>query len=141
MPVWDRWDPFEELRRMQSRMGRMFREFEPPTFEGEMSPFIDVVDVDNELIVTADVPGVEKKDISIDVKGDMLEIRASRKEETEEKKKNYWRRERSYNRFYRTVRLPVPVDEKGAKATFKNGVLEIRLPKVKEERKKVIPIE
>lgn len=139
--MWRGWDPFEELRRMQSRMGRMFREFETSTFEGEMSPFIDIVDVDNELIVTADVPGVEKEDISIDVRGDMLEIKASRKEEKEEKKKNYWRRERSYNRYYRTIRLPVPVNEKGAKATLKNGVLEIRLPRVKEERKKAIPIE
>jgi HSP20 family protein len=140
-------EPFDELRRMGRQLDRMFREFEPMfrevkplSFEGEISPFVDIVDTDKELVVTADIPGVEKEDISIDVKDDMLNIKASRKEEKEEKKKNYWRRERSYNRFYRAIRLPVSVDEKRAKASFKNGVLEVRLPKIGVEKKRVIPI-
>ncbi|ATZ61116.2 MAG: Hsp20/alpha crystallin family protein [Methanosarcinales archaeon Met12] len=142
--MWDL-EPFDEIRRMQRQLDGMFREIKPPTFAptfgDKMSPFVDIVDADKEIVVTADIPGAQKEDISINVRGDIMEIVASRREEKEEKKKDYWRRERSYNQFYRSIQLPVSVDDKRAKASFKNGVLEVRLPKLEIEKKRGIPIE
>ena len=107
-----------------------------------MSPFVDIIDADKEIVVIADIPGVQKENISVNIKDDIMEIKASRGEEKEEKKRDgYWRRERSYNQFYRSIQLPVSVDEKRAKASFKNGVLEVRLPKLEIEKKRYIPIE
>jgi HSP20 family protein len=148
----DRWfDPFEELRRMQERMYRIFREIEPsfmerkmlPATGGELAtvePFVDVIDKGDKVVVVADVPGVEKEDLSVNISGDRLEISAERKKEAEEKKEGYVRRERTYTSYYRSIPLPTEVDGDKADATFENGVLEISMPKVKVPEKKKIKI-
>ncbi|MCD6456088.1 MAG: Hsp20/alpha crystallin family protein [Methanophagales archaeon] len=148
----DRWfDPFEELRRMQERMYRIFGEIEPsfmerkmlPATGGELAtvePFVDVIDKEDKVVVAADVPGVEKEDLSVNISGDRLEISAERKKEAEEKKEGYVRRERTYTSYYRLVPLPAEVDADKADATFENGVLEITMPKVKAIEKKKIKI-
>ncbi len=148
----DRWfDPFEELRRMQERMYRIFREIEPsfmerkmlPATGGELAPvepFVDVIDKGDKVVVAADVPGVEKEDLSVSISGDRLEISAERKKEAEEKKEGYVRRERTYTSYYRLIPLPGEVDGDKADATFKNGVLEISMPKVKAVEKKKIKV-
>ncbi|RJS70365.1 Hsp20/alpha crystallin family protein [Methanophagales archaeon] len=148
----DRWfDPFEELRRMQERMYRIFGEIEPsfmerkmlPATGGELAtvePFVDVIDKEDKVVVAADVPGVEKEDLSVNISGDRLEISAERKKEAEEKKEGYVRRERTYTSYYRLVPLPAEVDADKADATFENGVLEISMPKVKAIEKKKIKI-
>ena len=148
----DRWfDPFEELRRMQERMYRIFGEIEPsfmerkmlPATGGELAtvePFVDVIDKEDKVVVAADVPGVEKEDLSVNISGDRLEISAERKKEAEEKKEGYVRRERTYTSYYRLVPLPAEVDADKADATFENGVLEITMPKVKAIEKKKIEI-
>ncbi len=127
------WDPFEELRRMQSRMSRIFGETPETLLPGQQMPevqvpFVDVIEKGNDIIVTADMPGVDKKDIKINLRDDMLEISAERKSEREQKGEEFYRHERSFNRFYREIRLPALVDQSKAKATFNNGVLEITLP-------------
>lgn len=151
------WDPFEELRRMQERMSRIFNELEPlfgerlalPSERGwirpygepyTLEPFADVRETEKEIIVTVDLPGVDKKDINIEVQGDQLEISAEKKYEAEEEGKGYIRRERAYNRFYKSMRLPAEVDETKAEATLNNGVLEIRLPKIKAAKARTIPV-
>ncbi|MCD6455884.1 MAG: Hsp20/alpha crystallin family protein [Methanophagales archaeon] len=148
----DRWfDPFEELRRMQERMYRIFREIEPsfmerkmlPATGGELAtvePFVDVIDRGDKVVVAADVPGVEKEDLSVNISGDRLEISAERKKEAEEKKEGYVRRERTYTSYYRSIPLPTEVDGDKADATFENGVLEISMPKVKAIEKKKIKV-
>ncbi len=148
----DRWfDPFEELRRMQERMYRIFGEIEPsfmerkmlPATGGELAtvePFVDVIDKEDKVVVAADVPGVEKEDLSVNISGDRLEISAERKKEAEEKKEGYVRRERTYTSYYRSIPLPTEVDGDKADATFENGVLEITMPKVKAIEKKKIKI-
>ena len=148
----DRWfDPFGELRRMQERMYRIFGEIEPsfmerkmlPATGGELAtvePFVDVIDKEDKVVVAADVPGVEKEDLSVNISGDRLEISAERKKEAEEKKEGYVRRERTYTSYYRLVPLPAEVDADKADATFENGVLEITMPKVKAIEKKKIEI-
>ncbi|MDI6897392.1 Hsp20/alpha crystallin family protein [Methanocella conradii] len=141
------WDPFEELRRMQERMSRLFEELPetigpslPVSPEMTQMPYVDVMEKGNDVIVTADLPGVDKKDIKISVRGDVLEISAERKMEREEKEKGYLRHERSYNRFYRSIRLPAPVDKGKAKASLNNGVLEVTLPKIEKAEVSEIPI-
>ena len=148
----DRWfDPFEELRRLQERMYRIFKEIEPsfmerkmlPVAGGELAtvePFVDVIDKGDKVVVAADIPGVEKGDLSVNIRGDRLEISAERKKEAEEKKEGYIRRERTYTSYYRAIPLPAEVDADMADATFENGVLEITMPKVKAIEKKKIEI-
>ena len=148
----DRWfDPFEELRRLQERMYRIFKEIEPsfverkmlPATGGEIAtvePFVDVIDKGDKVVVAADIPGVEKGDLSVNIRGDRLEISAERKKEAEEKKEGYIRRERTYTSYYRAIPLPAEVDADMADATFENGVLEITMPKVKAIEKKKIEI-
>lgn len=135
---------------MQERMNRIFGELPEISGQGMLpvtgremaqTPYVDVLDRDNEIVVTADLPGVDKKDIQVNIRDDTLEISAEKRMEKEHKEEGYLRRERGYNRFYRAMRLPVPVDQSKARASFNNGVLEITLPKMKrEERKGNIPI-
>jgi HSP20 family protein len=154
--VWKRYlrDPFDELRRMEEWMDRVFRETWvpyymerqalPKTAEGELAetatPFIDIKEKEGELIVNADVPGVEKEDITINIRGDTLEISAEKKMEKEEKEEGYIRRERRYTKFYRAIPLPTKVNKDEVRASLKNGVLQIELPKLAEEEAKKIEV-
>ena len=107
--------------------------------EGVVSPLVDVLDKGNEYILTADLPGVEKGNISIDVKDDVVNIIAKKEFEEEEEKEGYIRRERSFTGFRRSIRLSEGVNIDKADATFKNGVLELILPKLKlgKEEKRI----
>jgi HSP20 family protein len=103
-----------------------------------VTPSVDIKEEEGKLILAADIPGVEKEDVTINVKGDMLEISAEKKEEKEEKEEGYIRRERRYRKFYRAIQLPAAVDKEHVEATLKDGVLQIALPKrVGEEVKKI----
>jgi HSP20 family protein len=146
------WDPLEELRRMEEWMNKMFRETGPyylrralPEAVGEelvetAAPFIDIKDKGDKIVVAADIPGVDKGDISINIRGDMLEISAEKKEEKEEKEEGYIRRERSYKKFYRALPLPAEVDKDKVDATLKDGVLRIEMPKIPGEEVKKIEV-
>ncbi|MEA1944766.1 MAG: Hsp20/alpha crystallin family protein [Euryarchaeota archaeon] len=140
--MYRRWlDPFEELRRMQEWMNRIAGEFEPigaerllPTRAGEeimetATPSVDVQDTEDRILVTADVPGVEKEDITVSVRGDLLEITAEKSKEEEETGEGYVRRERGYSRFYRRMPLPTEVDPNKVDATLKDGVLRVEMVK------------
>jgi HSP20 family protein len=103
-------------------------------------PRLDIEDKGNFLLITADVPGVEQKDIDIEAEEDRVIIQGKTEEEKEEKRKNFYRKERKSGGFYREVPLPVPVDPDKVTAKFKNGTLEISLPKkggTKEKRVKI----
>lgn len=141
------WDPFEELRRMQYRMSRLFEEFpeyiessQLPAPRESQVPYVDVIDRDRDIIVTADLPGADKNDIRISVRNGTLEISAEKKIIQERHDEGYLKRERGYSRFYRAIRLPTPVDESKAHASFNNGVLEITLPKTEKRSGSYIPI-
>ncbi len=152
--VWRRryiWDPFEELRRMEELADRAFGESGPDYFgrralpgaTGEelaetAAPYVDIKEKEGKIIVAADIPGVEKADISINLRGHTLEISAEKKQEKEEEEEGYIRRERSYRKFYRSIPLPTEVDKDNVDATFENGVLQIEMPKLAiEEVKKI----
>jgi len=102
-------------------------------------PHADVVEDENQVQVTIELPGVDEKDLHVSLSHDVLTIRGEKKEEREQKDKNYYRMERSYGSFERSIPLPGSVDEDKIDATFKQGVLIITLPKVasKKESKKI----
>ena len=140
-----RWDPFDEIRRTQDRLNQLFEEYMPVEewAGGKVySPVIDIMEEDDKLVVTTDLPGINKEDVEINLKEDMLEISAKTGKEKEAEEEGYLRREREYTRFYRAIRLPAGVKEEGSTAKMENGVLTISLPKAKiEEPKKKIEIE
>jgi HSP20 family protein len=144
--VWNltRWDPYDEIRKTQENLTQLFEEYVPmKEWKGRkvFMPPVDIKEEGDNLVVTTDLPGINKEDIKLDLKNNVLEISATREEEKETEKEGYIRRERSYTRFYRAVCLPTSVKEEGT-AKMENGVLTIILPKMKpEEPKKKIKIE
>lgn len=146
-------DPYVALR---ERMDRVMDEFLggldvwPSTwavrpFEwrmGAFTPSIDIRDEDNQIKIEAELPGLADKDVEITLSEDTLIITGEKKQEEKQKEKNYYRMERSYGSFKRTIPLPVDIDRDKVEAHFKNGVLDITLPKTKEavESTKKIPI-
>lgn len=103
--------------------------------EGAFTPRIDVADNEKELRVTAELPGMDEKDIEVSFEGDRLMIRGEKKEEREEKKKEYYRKERFYGSFQREIPLACKVEEKKIDASFKKGVLTITMPKTIESQR------
>jgi len=101
----------------------------------------DVVEVDNAIEVSIELPGMELKDIEVTVSDDLLTVRGEKRIERQEEKKGYYLSERSYGAIYRTIPLPPGVDGEKAQASFKNGVLTIRLPQTPEAKAKVKRIE
>ena len=130
-------DPFALLRReMNSLFDDFFSDREGPgqALAG-FTPHVDVKETDGEIRVTAEVPGVEEKDIEIAVSGDTLTIKGEKKEDKEEKGEERYRLERSYGAFRRSFSLPCEVDPGKAAATYKKGVLTITLPKAAQAAK------
>jgi HSP20 family protein len=141
----ERWDPFEEIRRTQERLNQLFEDFMPMEEWGGgrvYTPAVDIKEEEDKLVVTTDLPGINKEDVEINLKEDMLEIKAKTGKEKETEEEGYIRRERAYTQFYRAVRLPTSVKEEGSTAKMENGVLTITLPKMQlEEPAKKIAIE
>ncbi|NYT19406.1 MAG: Hsp20/alpha crystallin family protein [Methanosarcinales archaeon] len=139
-----RWDPFEEIRQTQEHLNQLFREVSP--FGGwaegrSIAPLMDIKEEGDNVIVTTDLPGVDKKDINVTVKDNIIEISAECGKESESEDEGYTQRERTYSRFSRSAVLPSNVTDEGAKAKLENGVLKITLPKTKAEEKPKIMIE
>ncbi len=106
-----------------------------------ISPTVDIFEEDKEIVVKAEIPGMKKNDISVDIGENSITISGEKKQEKKVDKKNYHRVECSYGSFFRSFRLPDNVITDKAKASFKNGVLEIRMPKSGKWKKKKITIE
>lgn len=134
--------PFRELARLTHDMEEAFGWPAWPWGEREAgwSPAVDMVDRKDEIVLRADLPGLAEKDIEVTVQDGSLTIRGERKEEKEEKKEDYYCCERRYGLFARTLPLPAGVEADKVKATFKNGVLEVSMPKAKEAKGKKIEI-
>jgi HSP20 family protein len=102
----------------------------------ELSPSIDIFEENNDVVVKAELPGVKKEDIDVTLTDDTISIAGEKKKEEQVEKKNYYRWECSYGSFVRTFTLPVEVQTDKVKTQFKNGILEIRIPKTEEAIKK-----
>ena len=146
-PWWLRRSPFRELTGMDRDMDDLFSRFFGawPRFRGEAealewSPAIDVMDRKDELVLRADLPGLTEKDIEINVQNGTLRLSGQRAEEKETKEENYYCSERWSGSFSRTLTLPTGISPEKVNASFKNGVLEVHLPKTKEAAGKKIEI-
>ena len=139
------WRGRTEVERFRGEMDRLFDDFfsrSPfrPLERGDWMPAVDVSEDQKEIVVHAEIPGMDKKDIDISLNGRVLTIQGERKQEREEKDKNYHRMERKHGSFTRSFELPADVDGDKVEAEYKNGVLQLNLPKTKERSVKKIEI-
>lgn len=140
------WRHRGEVSQFRTEMDRLFDRFfdwgaSPATVgEGQWMPSVDVSETGKEVIVKAELPGMDPKDIDISVNGDRLTLRGERKYEHEEKGESFHRVERSYGAFSRDIELPAGVDSDKVEATYKDGVLKINLAKAKETATKKIEV-
>jgi HSP20 family protein len=133
-----RWDPTRELDSLQSEFNRLFDSFigngRSEVRARRWVPAVDLVETDESLVLRADLPGLSKEDVTIEVKDDVLTLSGERRGEHEEKAEGYYRVERAFGRFSRSLTLPQGVEPDSIDAEFTDGVLEVRIPKP-EERK------
>jgi HSP20 family protein len=132
------------FREMEERMRRMWQDF--PLFSateavGEWAPMVDVSETEDEVRVKAELPGLEPNDLDISLDRDHLILKGEKKEEREKKEKGYYVAERSFGAFYRTIQLPSEVDPQKIEASFKNGVLDLKMGKQEEAKKRITHIE
>jgi HSP20 family protein len=145
-----RWTPMTPMRQfssLQDEMNRLFNQF----FQGgtgeeagwgvrTWAPPVDIYETDDALILKAELPGVSKDDVSIEIHQNTLILRGERKHEAEVKEDHYHRVERAYGTFQRSFVLPTQVDQEHVQATYHNGILELRLPKSEAAKPKRIAI-
>jgi HSP20 family protein len=142
-----RWDPFRDLNTLQDRMNRLFEEANRGWRSGEpasasaWSPAVDIYETETEIVVKAEIPGVDRKDIELNLEKNVLTLRGDRRFEKETKDENYHRIERAYGTFSRSFSIPAVVDESKIKADYRDGVLTIALPKTEKAKPKQIKIE
>jgi len=147
------WRPFMDLTRWEREMDRMMDDFfgrrmrpwwpERWFRRDEMevaAPTVDLFEDKNDIVVKAELPGMDKDDIEVNLTNSTLTIKGEKKKEEEVKEANYYRCERAYGSFTRTLELPKDVHADKVKASFKNGVLEVRLPKTEEAKTKEIKV-
>jgi HSP20 family protein len=138
-----RWEPMRELNALQGEMNRLFNSFFDEGDNGvqrRWAPAVDLVEREDSLVLKADLPGMSEDDVQIEVRDNILMISGERKAEHEEKQNGYYRVERAFGRFSRSVQLPAGVDTSGIAASFENGVLEITIPKPEERKPRKIEI-
>lgn len=136
---WFGFDPMTTVHEeMQELMNRAFGEETWPF--GRVAPMLDVAETNGGVEVKLDVPGVEPKEIDIQLNGNMLTVSGHRKEEKEEKEKTFHRVERRFGYFSRSITLPCPVKEEAIEAKYRDGVLTITMPKTEEAKSKKIEV-
>ena len=147
------WRPFTGLtgweremdRMMEDFFGRRMRPWSPERWlrgavEAITAPAVDVYEEKDDIVVKAELPGMEKSDIEVNLADSRLTLKGEKKKEEKIEEENYFRSERSYGAFVRSVQLPAEVQADKVKAAFKNGILEVRLPKTEEAKRKEIKV-
>jgi HSP20 family protein len=142
----ERTDPFRDLLEMQSEMSRAMdqyygRQTRPGAVDRVWAPASDMYETKDDLVVTAELPGVKEKDIHLSIVGDMLSLRGQRMADQQVRDEQYHRIERWSGSFERHIQLPIPVQADRVRASYRDGVLEIRLPKVEAVKPREIKIE
>jgi HSP20 family protein len=136
------WRPFRDLEEWEGRFDDLFRRSlgRWPVEERGWMPALDVFEKEDRFIVKAELPGIKDEDIDVSVVGDTLSIRGEKKTETEIKDEDYYRCERSYGSFYRSIPIPSNVDADKIEASFEDGILEVALPKSAKVKPKKIAV-
>ncbi len=132
--------PFRELAQIQNDLNRFFSPSQEELLSTAWSPQVDIYEDENGISLHADAPGVDQKDIDVRVENGMLTLKGERKLEREDKKENYHRVERAYGSFTRSFMLPDYADTERIEATFRNGVLDVYIPKKAEKKPKQIKV-
>lgn len=144
-----RWEPFRDLATLQDRIDRLFEDTlgrvhgasGDEAFEGaRWAPAVDILEKPNELVLRADLPGIDPKEVEISVENNTLTLRGERKFESDVKEDDFRRIERVYGSFVRSFSLPRAVDAEKVEAEYRNGVLEVKLPKRLEAKPKQIKV-
>ncbi len=142
-----RFNPMREMFNVRNRMNHIFDDFFSPTLKGDQEaslwnwkPVVDVYDNDDNIVIKAELPGVDKENIDIDVTGRFLTLKGERSVENEVKEEKYHRKERAYGKFERVFTLPAEVDSEKIEADYKDGVLTINIPKPEKEKPRQITI-
>ena len=143
-----RWNPWNEATSLQNRINRLFDDSFPSTgnAEGRASrrgwdPVVDIFDTEESIVLHAELPGLTKEDISIEVEGNTLSLKGEKCECTYIDEENCRQRERCFGIFHRNFTLPATIDFEEIRATFSNGVLELTVPKPKAEKPRRITVE
>ncbi|HKW85529.1 MAG TPA: Hsp20/alpha crystallin family protein [Nitrospiraceae bacterium] len=142
-----RWDPFRELEEMSNRLNRIFDRPVLRNSNGKEAltiadwvPSVDISETDTEYLIKAELPEVKKEDVKVTLQDGVLTIQGERRQEKEEKDKKFHRVERSYGSFVRSFTLPDYVDDAKVKAEFKEGILNLHLPKSERAKPKAIEV-
>lgn len=142
-----RWEPFRDMLNSQREFDRLFKEAFNPIFgEGELStrtwaPPVDIYENENDIVLKAELPGVDPKEVEIRVEDNTLYLKGERKFEKETKEENYHRVERTYGSFARSFSLPNSINAEQVKAEYKDGLLTLTLPKREEAKPRTIKID
>jgi HSP20 family protein len=143
MPI-TRWNPMRELMNVHEQLNKVFEEDlrrnSPDLEYGNWAPAVDLREEDSQFVIQADMPGMKKEDIDVNVENNVLTVRGERRFEAEVKKENYHRIERAYGKFARSFTLPARVVTDGIAANYKDGILEVVIPKAEESKPKKIVV-
>ena len=141
-----RWEPFRELSSLQTEMNRLFN----AAFEGSSgggnsgarrwTPAMDLLETEDEFVLRADLPGLSESDVNIELEDNVLTVSGERKTEHEDKREGFYRMERAYGSFSRSLTLPKGIDPEAVTAGFDRGVLEVRVPKPEQRKPRRINI-
>jgi HSP20 family protein len=142
-----RWDPFRNVVTLQDRINRLFEDAFPRSrdIDDDVSmcawrPAVDIYETGNGLVLKAELPGVKKEDVSVEIKDNVLTLKGERAEDKEVDEDNYYRRERCFGTFQRSFNLEQSIQPEKIKAKFKDGILEVEIPRPVEEKPKKISV-
>ncbi len=142
------WDPFKDVSSLQDRINRMFEDYfpqraelDPASMDYDWQPAADIYETEAGLTIEAELPGVDKNDVSVELKRNILTLRGRRKPEGDVEARRYLRKERSFGTFQRVFALKVAADPEKIKARFKDGVLNIDIPRMETEPPKSIKVD
>jgi HSP20 family protein len=137
-----RWSPFRDLEDVQARLNRLLVDTLPRRVDnfGDWAPAVDIEETDKEYLVKAELPEMKKEQVKVEMLDGVLSIEGERKQEKEEKGKRFHKVERSYGKFVRQFGMPPEVDAAKVQAEFKDGVLNVHLPKIATEKPKPIEV-
>lgn len=144
-----RWNPFDELASLRESMDKLFEDFVTTRRPGQRTdttpmlwqPAIEAYETEHDVVIRAELPGIDPKNVDVSVTGDTLTIKGEARAEHEEKNRNYHRRELRYGTFVRSLTLPDGVQGDQAKASYRHGIMEIRVPKSERSKPKSVKVE